>query len=66
VAAPPAYLSHHGLIPTDADPTQGSPAGVLHRLQPPSGLIYCCTMGSSMAAWGDLLHVVPVGCRGTF
>ena len=38
----------------------GSPWAV-----PPSGLIHCCTMGSSMAACGDLLHMVPIGCRGT-
>ena len=33
-------------------------------LQPPLGHIHCCTMGSSMAAHGDLLHAVPMNCRG--
>jgi len=32
---------------------------------PPLGLIHCCPMGSSMAAHGDLLCVVPMGCRET-
>ena len=31
---------------------------------PPPGLIHCCTVGSSMAARGDVFHVVPVGRRG--
>lgn len=32
--------------------------------QPPSGHIHCLTAGSSMAACGVVLCVVPVGCRG--
>ena len=36
----------------------------VHGLQP-SGLIHCCTMGSSTAAHGDLLCMVQVGCRET-
>lgn len=31
----------------------------------PSGLIHLLSKGSSMAACGNLLHVVPVGCRVT-
>lgn len=31
---------------------------------PPSGLIHCCPMGSSMAICRDLFHTVSVGCRG--
>lgn len=38
----------------------GSPWGV-----PLPGLFYCCNADSSITAQGDLLHVVPVGCRGT-
>ena len=30
----------------------------------PSGPIHCCFVGSCMAARGDLLLVVPMGCRG--
>lgn len=32
---------------------------------PPSGHSHCCSMGSSMAAHGDLLHVVPHGLQKT-
>lgn len=39
-------------------------AGALHGLRPPSGLIHCSTLASSLAAGGDLSHVVPTGCRG--
>jgi len=35
------------------------------NLYPPSGLIHHRPTGSSVAAWGDLLHVVPMGCKGT-
>lgn len=31
----------------------------------PPGHIHCCTMGSSMAAGGDLLRTVLMGCGGT-
>lgn len=31
---------------------------------PPSGCIHCCAVGSSMAACGGLLCVVPMGCWG--
>lgn len=37
----------------------------LLQLQPPWGHIHCCTMGSSMAACGDLLCLMPMGCSGT-
>ena len=30
---------------------------------PPSGLIHCCTVSSSVAAWGDLLCAVLMHCR---
>jgi len=43
---------------------RAAPAG-FHGLQPPPVHIHCCTMGSSMAACGDLLHTVPMGSRGT-
>jgi len=39
-------------------------AGALHGLHPPSGLIHCSTLASSLAAGGDLSHTVPTGCRG--
>jgi len=45
--------------------SRAAPVGALCGLQPPSGLIYCCIMVSFMAACGDLLHMVPMGFRGT-
>lgn len=41
-----------------------TPAGVSMGV-PPSCLILCCPMGSSMVAHGDLLCVVHMGCRCT-
>ena len=43
-----------------AAPAQCAPWAV-----PPSGLIHCYTTDSSMAACGDLLHMLPMACRGT-
>lgn len=32
---------------------------------PPLDVIHCCTVDAFVAAWEDLLHTVPTGCRGT-
>lgn len=37
---------------------------LLNGLQPPPGHIHCCTVGSFVVASGDVLCVMPKGCRG--
>jgi len=51
-------LIQHGSVPQSP-----SFSGTPHRKQLPQ--TSCCTAGSSIAACGDLLHMVPAGCRGT-
>uniref|UniRef100_A0A8V1A1J9 Deoxynucleoside triphosphate triphosphohydrolase SAMHD1 n=2 Tax=Gallus gallus TaxID=9031 RepID=A0A8V1A1J9_CHICK len=73
------YHGAHPLGAASAPPVPLLPAALLHGLQlrprpcscgapwaaSPSAHIHCCTTGSPMAAKGDLLRVVPVGCGGT-
>lgn len=66
--------THGWQLPQPSCPTAAS----LHRMQlqpgvllweypwavPPPGLIHCCPMGYSVAAWGDLLCEMPVSWKG--
>ena len=56
----PPRAALHGLQLWPGLPRMGYPWAV-----PPSGLILCWTVGSSTVPCGDVLHVVPVVCRGT-
>lgn len=56
----PPRAALHGLQLWPGLPRMGYPWAV-----PPSALIHCWTVGSSTVPCGDVLHVVPVVCRGT-
>lgn len=57
----PHYSSNKS--PWAAAPGQGCSSKGSAWAVPLSGYIHCCITGSFMAAWGDLLCVVPRGCR---
>lgn len=44
---------------------RSAPDGTFHDLQTPLGHSHCCTVCSSVAAWGDLLCVVLISCKRT-
>jgi len=57
------WLPHCGLLSMGCSSGPGCSCRILPGVHP-SCLIHCCTVGSSIAARGDLLHAVYVGCRG--
>ena len=65
VAAPPALLAPWAALRGSRFPARDLLLGGYPWAVPPSDLIHCCPMGSSVATCGVLFHTVPVGCRGT-
>ena len=73
--ADPAWASHKLILIGAAPPPWAFPTGSSSGpglflwghpwAVAPSGLILCCTVGSSVAAQGDLLCVAPTVCGGT-
>ena len=64
-AAPPALMPHGGLLSMGCSSSLGLYLWGYAWAAVPSSLMHCCTIGSSTAARGDLLCVVPMDCRGT-
>ena len=63
-AAPPA-LPHSRVLFMDCSSSLGLILQGYPWVVPLSDHIHCCPVGSSMATCGDLLCMMPMGCKGT-